>query len=808
MILIQVKLLTYTNDTIPVVGSVDVQVSHDRAMHNLPLWIVAGDGPTLLGRRWMKQIQICWSRENLQGPVIDVLCSPKFGSSTTLENPTVQLDCHKTTNKVAVALNSNHIRELSVFGSRSAASLSRLIIMDIVRGQLDEISRPASGSRTRPGSRMASGPSPDRRRLSVHSSGAMAVLTPEPNLFQERSDPLDSHINSMDSSTNSSFENLDSELEIFSEHDGVNTLGTDNADTGRQYESQLSPRERINSIILELQISDKSGILSTPADSEEDAEDHLSTPDQTNPLKKESDSYKQEELDDKAEDSQLEEAIVKMERLDKILVMKQEKERQVKKQGEELRKKLWEELEERIKKETQKKASSRNVNTGISVAEKSANPEGFVECPEVAENTMRFLALSPTRNGEDLEVTSIFHTQLPMEEYDGGNSERDQDYQGSAEGVKLSSDDSSKTVQNKDIRNQMFKVKDFVRKNIELAKEAKNLVLLTDDEKRRLAELLKNVDVETSNNEDTSVPWAISVAGRDGYTPEPMDQQQLAEIDVKLQVFVLAEDFPMITNSRSSAQTHNYQGSVSSHVETGPGDEILAQLRDEREHHLRMGEIEQQLKSLETASNEFATDGSPNLSEDQLTSLLDVCIQCQSLGRISENKALDADSDPSGSLCSPRPSSLTVYNTPRLSESVLSQLLEDASSSGLSQIPSRAEGSRKKLAADIESENPSYYRSKVMANISRLAEKLQAVSAADDDKSESEVGKWMPSNHEVSYLTRALEVKQVKKPTFLDGPSLCGSRDKELATDDNIPTIPQLLYKDDENVADSEVELK
>ncbi|XP_067895525.1 fibrous sheath-interacting protein 1 isoform X2 [Heterodontus francisci] len=649
------------------------------------------------------------------------------------------------------------------------------MIMDIVRGQLDGISRPASGSRTRPGSRVASGGSSDRRRLSVNSSGAMVVLTPEPILPQERSDPLDNHINSMGSATNSCFENLDGEHEIVSEQNGVNKM---------EYESQVSPQEHIDSIIQELQISDKSGIPST-SDCEEDSENHLSVPDQIKPLKRESDSYKQEDLDHKAEDPQLEEAIVKMKRLDKILVMKQEKERQVKKQGEELRKKLWEELES----------------------------EELVECPEVVENTKRFLALTPAGNGEDLVVTSIFHTQLPMEEYERNNNESDQDYQDSGEGVNLPSEVSSKNVQINETSNQMYpqnkiKVKDFVKKNIELAKEAKNPVLLTDDEKKRLAELLKNVDVETLNNENSSVPWALSVAERDGYTPEPVDQQQLAEIDAKLQVFILAEDFPMITSSWSSIQTQNYQGSVNTRAEIGPGEEVLVQLRDERENHLRMEEIEQQLKSLEIAFSEPAPGGVPYISKDQLTSLLDECIRCQSSGRISENKALDAGSYPSGSLCSPKLPSSTVYNTPRLSESVLSQLLEDAFSSGLSPAPSRAEGGSKKLAADIEREDPNYYRNKVMANISRLAEKQLAVSVAEDDKSESEVGKWMPSNNEEVYLTRALQIKQVKKPTFLDEPSLYESMDKELSTDDNSPTIPQLQHRDDDNVADSELEPK
>ncbi|XP_038641633.1 fibrous sheath-interacting protein 1 isoform X2 [Scyliorhinus canicula] len=656
------------------------------------------------------------------------------------------------------------------------------MIMDIVRGQLDEISRPASGSRTRPGSRVASGPSPERRRLSAHSSGAMVILTPEPILPQERSDPLDNHSNSLDFMTNSCFENFVSDHEIFSEQDGVNSLATDSVDTGGYDESQISPQEHMDPITQELQISD---------------------------------SPEQEDSNQKAEDPQLEEAIMKMKKLDKILVMKQEKERQVKKQGEELRKKLWEELEEKSEKETQKKASSRNMNTGISVAEKS---EELVECPEVAENTKRFLALTPTGNDDDPMVTPIFHTQLPIEEYERDNSESEQDYQDNDEGVtwtseaKLPSAANTKNFQSKDSRNQMFpqnriKVKDFVKKNIELAKEAKNPVLLTDDEKKRLAELLTNVDAETSNNEDTSVPWALSVVDREGYTPEPMDQQQLAEIDAKLQVFILDGDFPMITTSLSSVHTQHYQNSVRSNGEIGPGEEVLVQLRDEREHNLRMEEIEQQLKCLETTFSESSADGVPYITKDQLTSLLDECIQCQSLGRISDDKVLDADSEPSGSWCSPTHPSTIVYNTPRLSESVLSQLLEDAYNSGLSPTPSGAEGGIKQLAAAIESEDPGYYRNKAMAITSRLTEKQPAVSVADGDQSESQGGTWTPINYEESYMTRALEIKQEKKPTFLNDPCLDESTDKEQSADDN-STTPPLQHRDDENVSDSELEQK
>lgn len=297
------------------------------------------------------------------------------------------------------------------------------------------------------------------------------VLTPEPNLSQDRSQSLEGCIIPADSSTNYCFDDMDSDLEMFSEQNGMKTLGTNAMDPGKQYECLSSPREQMKSNTWGVQISDKS-------DSEDNSEDCFIVQDQTKPLKNESD--KQEDMADNDEDPQLEHAIAKMKTLDKILVLTEEKERQVKKQGEDLKKKLWEEFE-------------------------NAKPEGMVECPEVAENTMRFLALTPSGNGAE-QVSSIFHTQLPMEDYERKSNEQDHDYQSCAEEVKLPSAACTKNVENKEIRSQMLpqnkiKVKDFIKKNIELAKEAKNPVLLTDDEKRRLTELLKNIDVEISNNE-------------------------------------------------------------------------------------------------------------------------------------------------------------------------------------------------------------------------------------------------------------------------------------------------------------------
>lgn len=58
------KLRTYTNHVVPVLGSVDVQVRYNGVSKQLPLWIVEGNGPTLLGRNWLPHLDLKVSHIN------------------------------------------------------------------------------------------------------------------------------------------------------------------------------------------------------------------------------------------------------------------------------------------------------------------------------------------------------------------------------------------------------------------------------------------------------------------------------------------------------------------------------------------------------------------------------------------------------------------------------------------------------------------------------------------------------------------------------------------------------------------------
>ena len=56
----QVRLRAYTKEHIPVVGCGNVNVEYNGQSAQLPLLVVGGSGPTLLGRDWLSQIRLDW----------------------------------------------------------------------------------------------------------------------------------------------------------------------------------------------------------------------------------------------------------------------------------------------------------------------------------------------------------------------------------------------------------------------------------------------------------------------------------------------------------------------------------------------------------------------------------------------------------------------------------------------------------------------------------------------------------------------------------------------------------------------------
>lgn len=57
-----IRLQTYSKEPIVVLGTTDVQVAYEGQVVTLPLVIVKGEAPTLLGRNWLNQLKLNWSK--------------------------------------------------------------------------------------------------------------------------------------------------------------------------------------------------------------------------------------------------------------------------------------------------------------------------------------------------------------------------------------------------------------------------------------------------------------------------------------------------------------------------------------------------------------------------------------------------------------------------------------------------------------------------------------------------------------------------------------------------------------------------
>ena len=55
-----IRLKTYTGERVQVIGEATVEVCYNQQKESLPLIVVAGGGPALLGRNWLRCIYLDW----------------------------------------------------------------------------------------------------------------------------------------------------------------------------------------------------------------------------------------------------------------------------------------------------------------------------------------------------------------------------------------------------------------------------------------------------------------------------------------------------------------------------------------------------------------------------------------------------------------------------------------------------------------------------------------------------------------------------------------------------------------------------
>ena len=56
----ELLLKTYSGEQPSVIGMMDARVQYEKQMKELPLTVVAGEGPCLLGRDWLQHLTLNW----------------------------------------------------------------------------------------------------------------------------------------------------------------------------------------------------------------------------------------------------------------------------------------------------------------------------------------------------------------------------------------------------------------------------------------------------------------------------------------------------------------------------------------------------------------------------------------------------------------------------------------------------------------------------------------------------------------------------------------------------------------------------
>ncbi|NXA86298.1 FSIP1 protein, partial [Melanocharis versteri] len=604
--------------------------------------------------------------------------------------------------------------------------------VDITSGSLDEISRPASSSR------------PSCTSLNT----SMELLTPEPCLQK-----VDSPVSLADGYQRGSLEDCCP----------AGNKG-DDRDKSDVQEVRTDHQTTVESTTISLQKylwnPELSGCSSNSDSEDESTETQMSKFSEPSPGKSnnaKSDITLQtlkscEPSPGKPDiNAQIQAAIKKMNKLDKILEKQRFKEKVVKKQGKEMRAMLWEELQ-----------SIRTTGSH-----------------EEVENTNQFLALfsswhdtADTSHAKEDEIhTSVFHTHMNPEDYACHRAQENRDYRS-----ELETDKTAEKMHSKNKTSQHF-----IKKNIELAKDSVNQFSMLEGERKRLTELLRDTEdgTELQDHEENVSVWQ---APGEGYTPELTEFHLLNEIDNKLQLLLSDGEFSALSSISSKSPSQIYQESLvhaNRSLETVPGEKALRDNKEKRDQQNRLKEIDYQLESLEKNLTEEQT----SLSEEQLKTLLEECMQPQ---RTISNVTMPQSQESLSFGLSPP--CYTSQDSTLHSTSSLSKMLVEDHIVGMLMAQEKAGLEDKSLCVSAESKIPGYYISKALAGSHLSKDSLAQTEEPDDLEGLQKMGD--KSITEGYFMSRALNTKRLKKPPFLGEPLYCTSMNNKPSTEADILGIP------------------
>lgn len=222
----------------------------------------------------------------------------------------------------------------------------------------------------------------------------------------------------------------------------------------------------------------------------------------------------------------------------------------------------------------------------------------------------------PEEIDEFNDSQNIFHTQIDAEFY---KDNADSTAVGNEE--ILLSELGSKQEKSK-------KSKDFVKRNIQLASHAQELIPLTEEEKKRLDELLADSgDLFMVEN-----PFSTPSITLSPYQFSNEESRNLELIDKQLNELVLVDDFTLFLDSDGNTKESNKTSSFSDfdvmsencNIVVGDskcGEQVLQNEHDERTVALRLDNIEARLAEIRLSEG---NETSRLIDPDLLRKLLDV----------------------------------------------------------------------------------------------------------------------------------------------------------------------------------------
>lgn len=393
----------------------------------------------------------------------------------------------------------------------------------------------------------------------------------------------------------------------------TNTLNEDVDHLDSEEDSIISPVE--NDVILE-DVAERTATANSSLEEEVvvDQEDDQSEVRSDRVVKQ---AATQDEEDFEANlDPKVRKGLERIRKLDSILADKLKKEKEVKIHRRQLEKRWREELNQLDQQREQE--GHGKIDLGVGHA----------------------LALGPPTNDnlsdeEEPPLTPLFATQPLADERKHSSSPSDRGVTSSCDSWAEQDIDDVESKGSKRTRKRRGskqssrtkgKEQNFVKRNIELAADAGNLIPMTEAEKKRLDELL--LDETDLLMVENAYSEGLSLTAGEGFTLDCESKASLAEIDSKLQELVPQEEMDILANQetwephRELDQTSQTNSSSERDIDTiGLGERILREEKEMRDMKSRLFAIEAELQTL---YRETGDESEAGLSEEILARLIDV----------------------------------------------------------------------------------------------------------------------------------------------------------------------------------------